>query len=822
MPWRFGNLPSTSNPKGSPLKSLSFTASARSLATLLLFTACLGLRAEFLQPTAVRVTNGEASQDYLIDGQGLDDAGLGSPNSTHNREASQMWSGIGSIRESATFDLGKSVNLTKVYIWNYNVPDATDVGMKDVEVQVSAETDLDNPNAVFNTIARIALKEGGDKAQSFDVVGTGVRLVRLKGLSNWGQGYTVGLAEVRFESGDISGNVPSIVTTSPREGDEIAFGTDIVVDARITDKDLFSDIAKIELFDNDILITNRVVTAFTATIRGAAKGDHALRLLATDKSGKVAWVTINVTVRELVADRIVKIDDTADEGTGLNQIRYEGSWNLAPGNASDPRYKNNDHYNLGTGRTDYFEVRFQGVKIDLFATVASHHGTGMASIDGGPEVKVIYRATQRKEQVFVWGSPILSNREHVLKVRVFGDGVVTADRFDISVSDKPDQATATIKSVAFNQVAIEMKDVGTSIVDAATVKLSLNGSAVPATVSKSAGTTTVIHSPSTPFPPGAVYLAKLEAKDMAGAILGSELTFTLPAPYFPLEGLNAPNPTAGNWGLRQIWSAGRADAVASAAELAAQAVKPGFAGQLHDTQVPFLNLALSSNPGGGGLFPDDAPFPAEARGLTPSDFVIVAHARVRIPRSGDWTLGVHSDDGFALRFVGAPFDSVNGAGARNDDFPEYMAHLTETGNSNTRGILKGIAAGEYGIEFLGFQRVAGAFCEIYAAEGAFQDDSETDAWRLVGGPEGLELVAPPAPAAKLTIQRLTRRQDEITIDFESTVPDRQHQLHTSADLKSWQLSGAATFQKTGSTTLRATLRGASAPAAFYRLTVDSR
>jgi len=804
------------------MKSFALIPSHRTLAAVVLLVACFGVRAEFIQPTAVRVTNGEASQEFLIDGQGLDDGGLGSPNSTHNREASQMWSGVGSIRESATFDLGKPVNLTKVYIWNYNVPDATDVGMKDVEVQVSAETDLDNTNAVFNTIARISLKEGGDKAQSFDVVGTGVRLVRLKGLSNWGQGYTVGLAEVRFETGDISGNVPSIVTTSPREGDEIAFGTDIVVDARVTDKDLFSDIAKIELFDNDVLVTNRVVTAFTATIRGATRGDHALRLVATDKSGKVAWVTINVTVRELVADRILKIDDTADEGTGLNQIRYSGTWNLAPGNPSDPRYMNNDHYNLGTGRTDYFEVRFVGVKIDLFATVASHHGTGMASIDGGPEVKVVYRAAQRKEQVFVWGSPILANKEHVLKVRVFGDGVVTADRFDISVSDKPDLATATIKSVAFSQITLEMKDVGASIVDPSTVKLSLNGTAVPTTVSKSAGTTTVIHTPPSPFPPGSIYLAKLDAKDMAGKILGSELTFTLPAPYFPLEGLGAPAPTAGNWGLRQIWSAGRADAVASATEIAALASKPGFTGQIHDTHVPFLNLALSSNPGGGGLFPEDVPFPAETHGLTSSDFVIVARARVRIPRSGDWTLGVHSDDGFALRFVGAPFDSVNGAGARNEDFPEYMAHLTETGNSNTRGILKGIAAGDYDIEFLAFQRVAGAYCEVYAAEGAFQDDSETDAWRLIGGPEGLELVAPPAPPAKLTIQRLTRLLDEITIDFESTVPDRQHQVYTSADLKTWQLSAAATFQTIGANQLRATLRGANPPAAFYRLATASR
>ena len=59
---------------------------------------------------------------------------------------------------------------------------------------------------------------------------------------------------------------------------------------------------------------------------------------------------------------------------------------------------------------------------------------------------------------------------------------------------------------------------------------------------------------------------------------------------------------------------------------------------------------------------------------------------MKIPRSGDWTIGVHSDDGFALRFIGAPFDSISGNGVRDDDFPEYIGVLTETTNSNTRAV----------------------------------------------------------------------------------------------------------------------------------------
>jgi hypothetical protein len=263
--------------------------------------------AEFIQPAAVWVTNGEQSQEALISGEGLDEFGLGSPGAIHTRSSSYMWSGVGSIRESATFDLGKSVSLTTVYIWNYNAADATDIGMKEVEVQVSADADPDSAN--FNAIARITLQEGGDRAQVFNVVGTSVRLVRLKGLSNWGHGWSVGLAEVRFGSGDIAGNVPAIVMTSPAEGDEIAYGSDVVMDARVTDRD--ADLEKVEFFDGDRLVTNKTTAPYTVTLKTPERGSHALRVVATDRTGKVAWVTVNVTVRELVADRIVKIDDTA-------------------------------------------------------------------------------------------------------------------------------------------------------------------------------------------------------------------------------------------------------------------------------------------------------------------------------------------------------------------------------------------------------------------------------------------------------------------------------------------------------------------------------
>ena len=202
-----------------------------------------------------------------------------------------------------------------------------------------------------------------------------------------------------------------MIIANPHEADVIPFGTDVTFDTRVTDQD--NNLLKVEFFDGTTKLGEKAASPFTQVVKAPARGDHAFRVVATDRAGMVGWSTVNFTVREFVADRIDQIDDTADEGPGLNQIAYTGTWNPAPGNANDPRFKNNDHYS--NTRDAYFEVKFKGVKIDVFATVASHHGSGVATIDGGTEYTVSYKTPQRAEQVLVWSSPILPNREHVLR-----------------------------------------------------------------------------------------------------------------------------------------------------------------------------------------------------------------------------------------------------------------------------------------------------------------------------------------------------------------------------------------------------------------------
>lgn len=774
--------------------------------------------AEFIQPVAVLASNGEDVQDAVINGLGFDDSTVGSPTSVHVRTDGEMWTAVGSTRAEVTFDLGQTVSLTTVYVWNYNGTE-TDRGMRDVQVLVSAGTDM--TTASFTGIATVSLTEGGETAQTFNVVGTDVRLVKLRATSNWGHGWAIGLAEVRFESGEIPGSVPFITINSPREGDEIALGTDILIEATVTDKDGLSNVRQVEFFDGDTLLTNKLTSPFAFLYKGAAVGPHTFRTVVTDKTDKVAWNIVNVSVRELVADRIEKIDDTQDEGTELGQIQYVGAWTLAQGVPSDPRYLNNDHYNSSNNRNDYFEVRFKGVKIDVFATVASHHGTGWASIDGGAESKVNYKTAQRAEQALVWSSPILPNREHVLKIRVGGDGVVTADRFDISVSDKPDVVIASVKEVSatFTNVIVTLEDAGTSVVAPESVQLTLDGAPAAAQAAKVGTITTVTHVPAAPFAPGSTHALLVEAMDTLDTSITNLSTFTLPAPPFPLTGLGEPGGTAGRWSLRQIWDAGRADAVVTAVDIALDATRAGFSGKLQDDQVSAINFALSTSPGVMGLFPGEEPFPAEVAGLAASDFVVVARGKVRIPRSGDWTLGVHSDDGFALRFVGAPFASVSGLGVIDEHFPEYIQVPVPTGDSNTRAVLKNLTAGDYVIELVYFQRTTGAAIEVYAAEGEYLEDADTWVWALIGAADGLELVADELPATPPQITQIRYQAGTVTLDFISSNPAGVHELWESVDLRAWQKITSASFSATGGNGVRATVTGATADRAFYRVAV---
>ena len=1053
-------------------QGFSWTKYRVALASVL---SAIGLtsQAAFLKPTeVVYVSTGADGAPAMIDDANLSDPP--SATSTHAEGAGQ-WTGPGSTKQEIALDLGQTVSLTKIYLWNYL--GNTTVGLKDVEVQVSPDATYATAN--FTAVARIFMTEGGEGVQTFNIVATDARLVRLKILGNWGQGFTVGLGSVRFETGTIAGHVPSVKVTSPAQGDTLTVGSDSIISATVTDAD--NDIAKVEFFDGVKLLGTDTNAPYSFTVTGGFLfGEHEIRAQATDKSGKVAWSSVNVTAREDSGGKIIQIDDNRDIGDGVNQIKYSDGWNHAPGEASDPRFLHDDHYSftkdsyfevkfsgskieiyatvashhgLGTASIDggdpvdisyaaeqrgeqkfiwasptlpnrqhtlrvtvksgavvtadrfdvtvpstkivqiddnrdigdgvnqikysdgwnlapgeasdprflqndhysftkdsYFEVKFVGTKIDIYATVASHHGLGTATIDGGDPVDISYAAEQRGEQKFIWSSPTLPNRQHILRVTVKSGAVVTADRFDITVpatrlvviddnadigdgvnqikySDgwtlAPGEASdpryqhndhysftkdsyfevkffgtkielyatvashhglgsaqidngaavdisyaaaqrgeqkfiwaspvlpnrlhvlrVTVKSGAVvtadrfdifssagasgdlagvskivvkpGSFQIDFKDYETSIVSAPTMELRIDSVKVSAPPKKVGDTTTLLFVPAARFLAGSVHTYLASGRDTLGNTIASQGSFTTPSPPFSESGLGEPKGSAGKWGFRTVWNTGLVNNLEGAVETAGKPSLPSFAGKIQDTTVKVINMGESTNPNPPyGLFADEAALPAESQGLTANDFVVIGHGYVKIPTAGDWTIGVHSDEGFALRFIGAPFDSVSGGGLIDPSYPEYMFNGNNTTDSNTRGILKKLAVGVYQVEFIGWERTGAAHYEVYAAKGAFIDDAESTDWKLIGEAGGLELVQ--GPAVPPVVTGIALSNGKAVISYTSAAEPAAHQLIETSDLKSaFVPSTGVTYAKGANNVQTATVAIGASPK-YYRV-----
>jgi hypothetical protein len=112
---------------------------------------------------------------------------------------------------------------------------------------------------------------------------------------------------------------------------------------------------------------------------------------------------------------------------------YGGTWSTSTGTG---KYLSDDHFSAVTGST--YSITFVGTSLRLYSALASHHGIGAVSLDGGPESDVDFYAATRQEQALVYSTPTLSSATHTVTMRVTGRHnaastgfVVTADRADL-------------------------------------------------------------------------------------------------------------------------------------------------------------------------------------------------------------------------------------------------------------------------------------------------------------------------------------------------------------------------------------------------------
>lgn len=151
--------------------------------------------------------------------------------------------------------------------------------------------------------------------------------------------------------------------------------------------------------------------------------------------------------------------------------------------------------------------------------------------------------------------------------------------------------------------------------------------------------------------------------------------------------------------------------------------------------IPVVNASDPDYPAAkdSALFPNNTPYFADQVGIVDTNWVVLYRGTIVVPagQGGDYTFGVHSDDGFALRIRGSNWSSVTGLGWIDHGDAETMVYGEGGADSNTRGVIN-LAAGTHEIEFVAWNGEGGQYHELYAAKGAFANDADTDTWRLVG------------------------------------------------------------------------------------------
>jgi len=107
--------------------------------------------------------------------------------------------------------------------------------------------------------------------------------------------------------------------------------------------------------------------------------------------------------------------DNAVQGTDGYEHTYVGTW---PSNSTSPLWYANTQTNSGV-TNDYFEMDFNGTKVEWYTEKAPHLGIAAVSIDGGAETNVDLYSATATQQVKVWES-ITTADVHTVKVRVTG------------------------------------------------------------------------------------------------------------------------------------------------------------------------------------------------------------------------------------------------------------------------------------------------------------------------------------------------------------------------------------------------------------------
>ena len=324
---------------------------------------------------------------------------------------------------------------------------------------------------------------------------------------------------------------------------------------------------------------------------------------------------------------------------------------------------------------------------------------------------------------------------------------------------------AVVSGLSFTRsdVSFQVTDGDDSSLDADSVTLMIDGLPAEVEVSKDGRITTVTHTPDPPFQVASIHSYQLAGKDSLGNDITRSGNLVLPVPVFPIDALPGAESEEGFFGTRYIWG-GIENADVGSSQEAVQIIQSvangNWDGEFFDTIHPVINF------NGAGFFGGDLDYPEEVTGSdtwTGDQFIQYSRGALRFSEAGEYTFGVHSDDGMGLRVLGGPtFISSDGLGGIDNADPSTLVFLGPTGDSNTRGVLSVPTAGTYEIEFFWWEAGGGDHGELYVTKGAVVgDDDENASWSLVGQSETITFNIPGVDSAGWTIETSEPGGEEI-------------------------------------------------------------
>ncbi|MDP4092301.1 MAG: stalk domain-containing protein [Bacillota bacterium] len=210
--------------------------------------------------------------------------------------------------------------------------------------------------------------------------------------------------------------------------------------------DFYSSVRK----DNVLVYTSPVLP----------NGQHTLKVRVTgSKSQASSGTTVTSDRLEILNNpstppnnpSLATVNDNTT-GTSLNQFNYQGTWYYGYQTGA---YNSDNHWSNQTNA--YYQVIFQGNQVNIYGAIDPGHGIAAVSIDGSAETLVDFYSSVRKDNVLVYTSPVLSNGQHTLKVRVTGSKnsastgtFVNADRVDVLNNVTTPPANPSVVSINDN------------------------------------------------------------------------------------------------------------------------------------------------------------------------------------------------------------------------------------------------------------------------------------------------------------------------------------------------------------------------------------